>query len=57
MSGDRAHVNVDNPAFAYAGLDEDGDNEGFFEETKVGFPSLLLLPNSLQLSKYNHSDS
>jgi len=34
MSGDRAHVNVDNPAFAYAGLDEDGDNEGFFEETK-----------------------
>ena len=28
-------VNVNNPAFAYAGLEEDGDCDGFFEETKV----------------------
>ena len=36
-TGDLAHVNVNNPAFAYAGLEEDGDNDGFFEETKVPF--------------------
>ena len=37
------HVNVNNPAFAYAGLEEEGDNEGFFEETKVRFALIFVV--------------
>ncbi|XP_065051806.1 prolow-density lipoprotein receptor-related protein 1-like isoform X1 [Rhopilema esculentum] len=33
---DQFAVNVDNPAFAYAGLQEETENDGFFEEIKDG---------------------